>query len=82
MITLLKLELLFRIYLENPLEENSTPDDFSRKFTRGSSEQVRPSSQQYCFFCGKETDAGKSLRKATTLDLDFRVRNCALQLQE
>lgn len=33
-----------------------------------------------CFFCDSDADAGESLHKASTLELDARVRKCALEL--
>lgn len=35
-----------------------------------------------CFFCDSDTDAGESLHKPSTLELDARVRKCALELQD
>ena len=36
----------------------------------------------HCLFCNKKAEAGECLRKAATLELDFRVRKCAQQLQD
>ena len=34
------------------------------------------------FFCGKQAEGEDSVHRASTLELDARVRHCALQLQD
>ena len=59
------------------------PDEYDqepnpRKFTRLSKEHEEHS-METCFFCGKSGDA---LRNASTFEVDIRVRQCALKLQD
>ncbi len=61
---------------EMPQEDDSE----THKFTRLSSEQEQHS-PEICFFCGKSA-AGDALRNASTFELDIRVRQCALKLQD
>ena len=61
--------------------EDSLSSDVRKKFTRRSREEVPPGVHR-CFFCDGDADAGESLHKASTLELDARVRKCALELQD
>ncbi|CAB4038770.1 Hypothetical predicted protein [Paramuricea clavata] len=54
---------------------------FLRRFVRRHREQ-ESSDVPHCFFCDKKAKAGESLRKAATLELDFRVRTCPQRLQD
>lgn len=63
---------------KKPHEDNPKDDPGTRKFTRLSSKQH---STEMCFFCGKPA-AGDALRNAATFDLDIRVRQCALKLED
>ena len=62
-----------------PPEDSLT--DVRKKFTRRSREEV-PRSVHRCFFCDSDAEAGESLHRASTLELDNRVRHCALHLQD
>ena len=61
--------------------KDSLSSDVRKKFTRRSKEEVPPAVHR-CFFCDGDADAGESLHKASTLELDARVRKCALELQD
>ena len=50
------------------------------KYTRLSKES-EPHSDKTCFFCGKSNE-GDTLHNVSTFDLDIRVRQCALKLQD
>ncbi|XP_014664507.1 PREDICTED: uncharacterized protein LOC106806883 [Priapulus caudatus] len=55
-------------------------DPDTHKFTRQSNEHEHCSTD-ICFFCGKPA-AEDALRNASTFELDIRVRQCALKLQD
>ena len=55
-------------------------DPETHKFTRQSIERETHSTET-CFFCGKSA-ARDALRNASTFELDIRVRQCALKLQD
>ena len=61
--------------------EDSSSSDVPTKYTRTSRGEV-PLSVHRCFFCDDDAEDGECLHKASTLELDARVRNCALQLQD
>ena len=61
--------------------EDSLSSDVHTKFTRRGREEVPPA-VHCCFFCDSDAEAGESLHKASTLELDARVRKCALELQD
>ena len=61
--------------------EDSLSSDVHKKFTCRVREGVPPAVHRY-FFCDSDADAGQSLHKASTLELDARVRKCALELQD
>ena len=63
------------------ISQESTIANVGKKFTRRSKQQL-PIYEPHCFFCDKKAEAGECLRKAATLELDFRVRKCAQQLQD
>ena len=52
----------------------------SKKFTRQSMEEAPPSTET-CFFCGMPP-VGEMLRNASTFQVDVRVRQCAVKLQD
>ena len=52
-----------------------------KKFTRRGREEVSPAVHR-SFFCDTNAEAGESLHTASTLELDARVRKCALELQD
>ena len=52
----------------------------TRKYTRLSKEPGHYSAEM-CFFCGK-SEAGSTLHNVSTFDVDIRVRQCALKLQD
>ena len=67
-------------------KRKAAPDDGSsskspRKYTRRSLEKL-PNPIHQCFFCGKQAEGEEPLHRASTLELDARVRHCALQLQD
>ena len=72
--------------LQRAEKRKAAPDDNSsskspRKYTRRSLEKL-PNPIHQCFFCGKQAEGEDSLHRASTLELDARVRHCALQLQD
>ena len=72
--------------LQRAEKRKAAPDDSSsskspRKYTRRSLEKL-PNPIHQCFFCGKQAEGEDSLHRASTLELDARVRHCALQLQD
>ena len=72
--------------LQRAEKRKAAPDDSSsskslRKYTRRSLETF-PNPIHQCFFCGKQGEGEESLHRAPTLELDARVRHCALQLQD
>ena len=72
--------------LQRAEKRKAVPDDSSssnspRKYTRRSLEKL-PNPIHQCFFCGKQAEGEDSLHRASTLELDARVRHCALQLQD
>ena len=72
--------------LQRAEKRKEAPDDSSsskspRKYARRSLEKL-PNPIDQCFFCGKRAEGEESLHRASTLELDARVRHCALQLQD
>ena len=59
------------------IEDNTVA---SKKFTRQSID-VAPPSTETCFFCGMPP-VGETLRNASTFQVDVRVRQCAVKLQD
>ena len=55
-------------------------EGMTRKYTRQSVDRTE-TVLETCFFCDKQA-GNESLRKASTFDLDRRVRNCALKLED
>lgn len=70
--------------LERAAKRKASPaesTDVPNKYIRRSSVQNSDETEQ-CFFCGKPAKASESLHRASTFDLDARVRQCALQIQD
>ena len=59
--------------------EDSLSSDVHKRFIRRVRKEVSPAVNR-CFFCDSDADAGESLHKASTLEVDARVR-CAFELQ-
>lgn len=66
--------------LQRAVKRKALPEDEpgARKSTRQSSEHA-PSTEK-CFFC--DQSGGGALRHASTFQIDFHVRQCALKLQD
>jgi len=60
--------------------EDSLSSDVHKNFIRRVRKEVSPAVNR-CFFCDSDDEAGESLHKASTLELDARVRKCAFELQ-
>ena len=72
--------------LQRAEKRKAAPNDSSsskspRKYTRRSLEKL-PNPIHQCFFCGKQAEGEESLHGASTLELDARVRHCALHLKD
>jgi len=59
----------------------STDAPIHKKYTCHSS-VTKADETQRCFFCGERARDAESFRHASTFDLEARVRECALQLQD
>ena len=58
-------------------EDSNAP---AKKYTRRNS--IKSSAIEQCFFCGVSANMSEPLHQVSTLGLDARVRQCALQLQD
>lgn len=60
---------------------DESADVWNKKFTRQGTSKCTYR-EHACFFCGTPATPGESLREASTFGLDFRVRQCALKLED
>ena len=66
---------------KRPHKDDPEHDRGTRKFTHLSREHGDQHSTEMCFFCDKPA-VGDGLCNASTFELDIRVRQCALKLQD
>ena len=66
---------------KTPVEGTEDSKCYSQKFIRLSLGE-KDSSSEVCIFCDKTAASRKSLCRASTLEVDSKVRECAMKLQD